>query len=126
MDQNVNFNNNSNNQDMNNSNDVQSNINNPSTTNQELSNADSNIESLTVDYDNLYKLESNDKEKEKIKITDQDIQFDNEDYIQDEDIIRKKDVKDTKRNLLFMGIVMVILILVIVFIFPYIFNIGFK
>lgn len=126
MDQNVNFNNNSNNQDMNNSNVVQPNINNPSTTNQELSNADSNIESLTVDYDNLYKLESNDKEKEKIKITDQDIQFDNEDYIQDEDIIRKKDVKDTKRNLLFMGIVMVILILVIVFIFPYIFNIGFK
>ena len=126
MDQNVNFNNNSNNQDMNNSNDVQPNVNNPSTTNQELSNADSNIESLTVDYDNLYKLESNDKEKEKIKITDQDIQFDNEDYIQDEDIIRKKDVKDTKRNLLFMGIVMVILILVIVFIFPYIFNIRFK
>jgi ATP-dependent Zn protease len=111
---------------MNNSNDVQPNVNNPSTTNQELSNDDSNIESLTVDYDNLYKLESNDKEKEKIKITDQDIQFDNEDYIQDEDIIRKKDVKDTKRNLLFMGIVMVILILVIVFIFPYIFNIGFK
>lgn len=75
------------------------------------------IDSLTVDYNNLYKLESTDKE-EKIEITDQDLQFDNADHIEDQNLIDKIDREDTKHNIIFMVIVVLILIVVIVFLFP--------
>lgn len=79
---------------------------------------DISIDSLTVDYNNLYKLESTNNEKEKIQITDQDLQFDKGDHIEDQAMVDKIEKEDTKHNIIFMVIIVLILIIVILFFFP--------
>ena len=58
-------------------------------------------ESLTLDYNDLYKLESN-EETTKKELNPNDIMFEKEDHIEDQTIVRKQEIADTKKNLTFM------------------------
>ena len=79
-------------------------------------------ESLTVDYNNLYKLNTNDTSPEKQSIDQNDIQFDSADYVQDEDLVRSREKVETKHNLIFMALVLIILVITILVIFPIVFK----
>ena len=84
--------------------------------------ADVSTESLTVDYNNLYKLNTNDTSPEKQSIDQNDIQFDNADYVQDEDLVRRRDKVATRHNLIFMALVLIVLVITILVIFPMVFK----
>ena len=83
---------------------------------------DISTKSLTVDYNSLYKLESDEMNSEKKAIDQNDIQFDNADYIQDQDIIKHKEREQTKHNLIFMLIVLGILVTIVLVVFPFLFK----
>lgn len=78
-------------------------------------------DSLTLDYNDLYKLESTEEEKSQ-HLNPQDIQFENEDHIEDESIVREQDKVATKKNLTFMVTMVIVLIVIILFLFPIIFK----
>ena len=78
-------------------------------------------ESLTLDYNDLYKLESSD-EPTKTELNPNDILFEKEDHIEDETMVRKQEIADTKKNLTFMIVIVIILIVIILFLFPIIFK----
>ena len=84
---------------------------------------DNNVteDSLTLDYNDLYKLESMEEEQSQ-HLNPQDIQFENEDHIEDESIVREQDKVATKKNLTFMIAIVVVLIAIVLLLFPIIFK----
>ena len=78
-------------------------------------------ESLTLDYNDLYKLESND-EQTKTELNPNDILFEKEDHVEDQVAVRQQEIADTKKNLSFMIVIVVVLIVIILFLFPIIFK----
>lgn len=83
------------------------------------------INNLTVNYEDLYKInEEVEQDIEPLNIDEvrSELQFDEESEIVDDSIKKATEIKATKNNLVFIGLVLITLILAVLFLFPLMFK----